>query len=46
MVLAAATYRMGLDPNAADQEQLRRVVSGLYSTEDGELVADLIAERE
>ena len=46
VVLAAATYRMGLDPNAADQEQLRRVVSGLYSTEDGELVADLIAERE
>ena len=46
VVLAAATYRMGLDPNAADQEQLQRVVSGLYSTEDGELVADLIAERE
>jgi hypothetical protein len=45
VVLAAATYRMDLDPTLADRYQLKRVLDGEYEMEDDELVAALIVDR-
>ncbi len=46
LVQAAATYRLALGPDAEDRVVLERTLAGHTTTEDGDLVADLIADRE